>query len=172
MEWTDQSCWNGCQRIDWTTENQELKAYRYIFYAIILIAYLIFQTGLKEKPQIWLLTVAGAMILLYHLKRNIIFRFFNLVLITVLMWSFVFQIFYFLWDWINPNRGQIMVDGRMERVMDMSGLFVGGLSFAIALIFALVNWNINKKKSIQPEYHLAIATFLLSGGIFAYFELL
>ncbi|MDG1334071.1 MAG: hypothetical protein P8P74_17175 [Crocinitomicaceae bacterium] len=149
-----------------------MNIYKYIFYSIILIAYLIFQTGLKEEPQTGVLYIAVAVILFYHLKQNLLFRIFNFVLITALTWSFVFQVSNFLWDWINPNRGQIMVDGRVETVMDMSGIFVAGLSFVIALICAIMNWRNIQRKTIQPEYHLAMATLIASGIVFIYFEVL
>ena len=149
-----------------------MNIYKYIFYSIILIAYLIFQAGLKAEPQTWVLYIAVAVILFYHLEQNLPFRIFNFALITALMWSFVFQVFYFFWDWVNPNRGQIIVDGRIERVMDMSGVFIGGFSFVIALIFAIMNWRKIQEKSIQPEYHLAMATLVASGIVFIYFEVL
>lgn len=145
---------------------------RYLFYLLLLVFWLMIQTKLKEMPQVAVLLLAIAIVSMNLLKSLTLFRIFHFVLLMILAYSFVFQSVYLLWDLINPNRGWIEVDGEVVRAMDMSAILVVPLSFIAALILAAVNFNKNRNKSVEPEYHLSIATLVASSIVFAYFELL
>lgn len=104
---------------------------------------------------------------------NGLFRAFNFILIMIFTYCFIFQSIYIFWNWINPNRGLIEVNGKMAHVgMDLSGIPIGIVSLIIALIVSIFNFNKNKDNSIKIERHLAIATIISSSLIFIYFELI
>lgn len=145
---------------------------KYIFYGIILISYLIMQTHLKEMPQLVVLSIATIMISIGS-EKVFLFRAFNFVLLMIFTFCLVFQSIYFVWNWINPNRGLTKIDGKMVQLgMDLSGIPIGVLSLIISLIVAIINLNINKKNTLKVERQLAIVTIITSSMIFIYFELI
>lgn len=129
------------------------------------------QPGLKESPQFFILFISAWMIVLGALNRTIAFKAVNILLMIVLMSTFCYQVIDQIIFWLNPDRGFIEVDGELHRVMDMSGIFSGFLSVIIALIYAFATTKWNAKKSIQSEFHLAIATFVSTAIGYIFFEL-
>jgi hypothetical protein len=130
------------------------------------------QTHLKEMPQLVVLSIATIMISIGS-EKVFLFRAFNFVLLMIFTFCLVFQSIYFVWNWINPNRGLTKIDGKMVQLgMDLSGIPIGVLSLIISLIVAIINLNINKKNTLKVERQLAIVTIITSSMIFIYFELI
>ncbi len=131
------------------------------------------QANLKEMPQLVVLAIAAVIVVLNHYKLKLIFRLFSSVLLGVFFFSLIFQTYYLILNWADPDRGLVEIEGGMVRVgMDMSGIVVGFVCSLIALIYAISHFVNNKGKTIQPENHLAIATLISSSVVFVYFELL
>lgn len=143
----------------------------YIFYAALLTSWLVVQPSLKEMPQVVVLIISGVMIGFGYYQNRIAFNAFELILMFILMFTFSFRVIDLIFDWLNPRRGWIEENGEFHRVMDVSGILIGFVSFIIAVIFGFTAVKWRGEKSIHPAYHLAIATFISTGLVFLIFEL-
>lgn len=146
--------------------------FNYIFYFILLSFFLKMQIHLKVLPQFFIISLATFMILNYHLKMVLMFRFAAFILLFTFGFCFIFQFIYFIWDFLEPNRGLIVINGKKRSVMDISGVFVVFFSFIISLVVSIVNLIHSKNKSITSTYHLAIGTVVCTLIVLIFTEII
>jgi hypothetical protein len=146
--------------------------FNYIFYFILLAFFLKMQIHLKVLPQFFIFSLAAIMILNYHLKFVVIFRVAAFILLFIFGFCFIFQCIYFIWDFYEPNRGLVIINGKKRALMDVSGVFVVFFSFIITLVVSIVNLIHSKNKSIASIYHLAIGTVVCTLIVFIYTEII
>jgi hypothetical protein len=146
--------------------------YNYIFYSILIAFFLKMQIHLKVLPQFFIISLAAFMILNYHLKMILMFRVAAFILLFIFGFCFIFQFIYFIWDFLEPDRGLIIVNGKKRAVMDISGVFVVFFSFIISLVVSIVNLIHSKNKSITSTYHLAIGTVVCTLIVLIFTEII
>ena len=146
--------------------------FNYIFYFILLAFFLKMQIHLKVLPQFFIISLAAFMILNYHLKLVVMFRVATFILLFIFGFCFIFQFIYFIWDFLEPNRGLIIVNGKKRAVMDVSSVIVVFFSCIISLVVSIVNLIHSKNKSITSTYHLALGTLVSALIVLGYKELI
>lgn len=116
--------------------------------------------------------LSGIITVFGFFKMKEAFNAFNLLLKIILMSAFVFQLLDDTMSWLNPNRGYYFENGVRFQATDMSGFFIGILSFVIAMFYAFSTTKLKSKQSILPELYLAIATCLGTVILFVIYEVL
>ena len=137
---------------------------KYIFYALLLVSFLLVQADLKETPQYIALVIFFITFSLKLLNQKTFFKIAYFIFMLVLFHAFAFHIVRIIY----PSKS--LTESHVG--MDISGVYVAILSSIIAVILTVINFNNNKNSSLRIEKHLVIATSLSSSVIFIYFELL
>ncbi|PKR81613.1 hypothetical protein CW751_03560 [Brumimicrobium salinarum] len=123
-------------------------------------------------PQLVVISLAAAMLILYYFKLILLFKVLASVLISIFSYSALFQVIMFLIYWIDPNRGKVEINGEMMGLgMDLTGVFVGAFCFVIASIIGVIHFRSLKNSSLVPEKQLNVASLIICSIVFIATEL-